>query len=240
MFRRRLTSGIAALVLAMAALAPPVQSDDEAFPRSFESEGVTWVVRTPVVTDWAAFRSLHGLLPVESAGRAWRLPFEAETAVDFAERRVRLHSVRFGPASGAPVDGLAKALGGDLAMDLDALIAALPPDFEIPAAAKAAPQLNFAPPRIIVSEQPRRLMLIDGPPAMAPIDGTALEFVVNTDWDVFHDTRAGAWYVLDDGQWISSTLLSSGDWRVVTKLPDDFQTVQLNSDWPQVAAAMPP
>jgi hypothetical protein len=54
-------------------------------------------------------------------------------------------------------------------------------------------QLNFHPPRIVVSNEPMELMLIDGPPARVPISGTRLEFVVNTDWDVFHSTDSGTW-----------------------------------------------
>ena len=40
-------------------------------------------------------------------------------------------------------------------------------------------QFNFEPPRVIVSEEPARLMLIDGPPAPVPIAGTELEFVID-------------------------------------------------------------
>ena len=228
------------LVLALSAL-PARGVPGESLPGPVEAEGGALTVGTPTVADWAGFRTLHGELPVESDAAAWRLPFEASTAVDFAERRVQLHAIRLEKASKPPLDSLAETLEREgLSIDLDELIALLPADFSIPVAAQAAPQLNFAPPRIIVSERPQRLMLIDGPPAKVPIDGTALEFVVNTDWDVFHDTRGGAWYVLDDGRWITSNMLSSGDWQVATTLPNDFLTLQLNSDWPQVAAAMPP
>ena len=50
-------------------------------------------------------------------------------------------------------------------------------------------QLNSHPPRIVVSRQASRLMLIDGPPVPVENPATNLEFVVNTDWDVFHDRR---------------------------------------------------
>ena len=101
-------------------------------------------------------------------------------------------------------------------------------------------QLNSHPPRIVVSRQGARLMLIDGPPVPVEIPATALEFVVNTDWDVFHDRSRERWYVLDRGHWLESNMLVSGDWLTTTKLPRDFLTLQVSSDWPQVAAAMPP
>ena len=101
-------------------------------------------------------------------------------------------------------------------------------------------QLGFHPPRIIVSDQAMELMLIDGPPANVPIAGTGLEFVVNTDWNVFRDTRNETWYLLRDGSWSRNNMLSSGDWISTQELPDDFLTLQVSSDWPSVAAAMPP
>lgn len=101
-------------------------------------------------------------------------------------------------------------------------------------------QLNFHPPRIVVSNGPMRLMLIDGPPAMVEIPATGIEFIVNTDWDVFHDTQSKNWYILDEGQWLTSTMLTSGDWRATTELPRGFLTLQVSSEWPRVAAAMPP
>jgi hypothetical protein len=104
----------------------------------------------------------------------------------------------------------------------------------------AQSQLNFQPPRIIVSDRPLELMLIDGPPANVPIAGTQIEFVVNTDWDVFHSRENDAWYILKEGYWLTSNMLSSGDWTNTIDLPGDFLTLQVSSDWPSVAASMPP
>jgi hypothetical protein len=100
-------------------------------------------------------------------------------------------------------------------------------------------QLNFNPPRIVVSNRPLDLMLIDGPPSNVPIQGTRLEFVVNTDQDVFHDRANQTWYLLREGHWLKNSMLASGDWISTTDLPGDFLTLQVSSDWPQVAAAMP-
>jgi hypothetical protein len=101
-------------------------------------------------------------------------------------------------------------------------------------------QLNFHPPRIVISNEPMELMLIDGPPASVPISGTQIEFVINTDWDVFHNKESGLWYILKEGYWLAGNFLSSGDWLNTVELPRDFMTLQVSSDWPSVAAAMPP
>jgi hypothetical protein len=103
----------------------------------------------------------------------------------------------------------------------------------------AQSQLNFDPPRIVVSNRPLDLMLIDGPPSYVPIQGTQLEFVVNTDQDVFRDRANETWYLLREDHWLKNSMLASGDWIGTTALPEDFLTLQVSSDWPQVTAAMP-
>ena len=93
-------------------------------------------------------------------------------------------------------------------------------------------QLNFHPPRIVISTQPEDLMLIDGPPSSVPIMGTQLEFVVNTNWDVFHSLENDSWYILLNGFWLRNSMLGSGDWISTSELPRDFLTLQVSSDWP--------
>ena len=88
----------------------------------------------------------------------------------------------------------------------------------VAAVPRTVEQLNSHPPRIVVARQAARLMLIDGPPVPVEIPATALEFVVNTDWDVFHDRRTERWYVLDRGYWLEGNMLASGDWRTTTDL----------------------
>jgi hypothetical protein len=235
-FRRRATRLLGVFALCIAA---PAWAGDAVMPASVAVGGDDVTIGLPRITSWADFETLRGELPLASARGRAGLAFEAATSVDFGARRVRLAPVRFDAGDDGVEREVAKTLAArGLSVDLDLLIDALPPDFVIPGG--DAPRLNFDPPRIVVSERPQRLMLIDGPPAMVPIPGTGLEFVVNTDWDVFHDTRSGTWFVLDDGHWIGSNFLSSGDWRPLGELPADFLTLQLNSDWPQVATAMPP
>jgi hypothetical protein len=57
---------------------------------------------------------------------------------------------------------------------------------------------------------------------------------------VFHHQGSRSWYVVDQGHWLRNNMLSSGEWISTADLPEDFLTLQLNSDWPEVAAAMPP
>ncbi len=107
-------------------------------------------------------------------------------------------------------------------------------------ASRPPPQLNLNPPRIAVAYRPTRLILVDGPPARVPVPGTRLEFVVNTDWSLFFSTETRAWYLLDQGYWLTNSMFSSGDWIPTTELPRDFLTLQVSSDWPRVSQSLPP
>ena len=222
--------------------------DKASFPLQIQADGTAITLQEPLISNWKDLRSLGGVLPwsanpVDGASTSGKASFEANTVVDFETRLVELHDVRLTGSEprGAYRQALVSALGkGRLKLPLDSVLRSLPDDFQLPQQAVVGPQLNFQPPRIVVSDRPTRLMLIDGQPAPVEISPTQIEFVVNTDWDVFHDKRTGAWYILDDGHWITNNMLSSGDWLNTTELPRDFLTLQVSSEWPQVAAAMPP
>jgi hypothetical protein len=224
------------------------------FPRSYHSSSGKVLIHGPSISAWDQFRQLSASTRIEvtaaGSSQTWNgtVSFKADTVVDLESRQVTLErrhisAMKFagGPAP-ENIQALAReALGNGLqSVPLDHVLRSLPKDFSIPDQAKAPPQLNFQPPRIVVSNKPTRLMLIDGPPANVPIDGLEMEFVVNTDWTIFHDPGQDSWYILDDGHWLTNNMLSSGSWISTIELPRDFLTLQVNSDWPEVAAAMPP
>lgn len=66
---------------------------------------------------------------------------------------------------------------------------------------RAAAALRTDPPRILVSKVPAVLMLIDGEPLLRPIEGTALEQVVNTDFAVIHDPATQSYYTTNGDLW---------------------------------------
>jgi len=227
--------------------------DASTYPREFKNSAGRVKVHHPIIANWENFKSLSGRTPLEitsNAGDTWigSLSFEVDTVVHFQDRIVSLHHprpVRWDFDGGEPpreVIDLARAAvqNGSDKVALDYLLRSLPDDFKIPSAAKAPPQLNSSPPRIVVSNRPMRLMLIDGPPSMVAIESTGLEYVINTDWDIFHHKASDNWYLLSDKSWQTNNMLSSGDWFPTTELPNDFETLKFNSNWPQVAEAIPP
>lgn len=242
------TAATVALAFLLSLPASPVSAASAS--HRVETSSGSVIIQALRIDEWSRFRELEGRLTmtVDSNGvESWRgeAAFRAETEIDLERRLVRLEQpelIRLLPAGDeAMTKTLREAVSTGLgSVSLDTVLQALPPDFSIPEQARPPAQLNFSPPRIIVSDRPSRLMLIDGPPARVPIEPTALEFVVNTDWTVFHHQGEDRWYLLDQGHWLTNNFLSSGQWIETVELPDDFLTLQFSSDWPAVSEAMPP
>jgi hypothetical protein len=119
------------------------------------------------------------------------------------------------------------------------LLRLLPENFVIPESGDTASRLNFEPPAILVSEKPLQLLSIDKEPVRATVQGTQLEYVVNTNWNVFYYRPDKHWYVLNSNVWQRNNYLSSGGWTTTDQLPADFDKLALNDEWPEVQKAMP-
>ena len=229
----------------------PVQSAD--YPRLVEFTEGAVTIHHPVIEDWLDFESLTAWIAIEvledGAEQPWvgSVLVTAKTDIDFDERLVVLHDLKILERKfpdGEPGQLVKELVGkavtrGPRSMLLDVFLRALPEDFEIPNQGSQIPQLNFEPPRIVVSTTPMQLMFIDGEPVAAPIEGSSLEFLVNTNWDVFHDTRSDRWYVLNSGSWQISKSLVDGPWQSTDSLPDGFDKLPENENWTEVHAALP-
>jgi len=217
----------------------------------FEQGSVT--VDFPSIESWSDFRFLRAWLPVEvrlngdNQSRVGSVRVEAVTDIDFDQRTVRISgpSVLETKFAGADSTQAVKALaarafeGGAQTVPLDVLLRLLPQDFQIPAQAGDNANLNFEPPNIVVSETPLQLLSIDKEPVKAQIEGTDLEFVVNTNWNVFYDNQDERWYVLNGGTWQTNNYLADGGWTNTDKLPADFDKLAVNDEWQELQKALP-
>jgi len=96
-----------------------------------------------------------------------------------------------------------------------------------------------AAPRIFVSLQPAELILLKGAPQYAPIAGTSLLWVNNTESDLFRLKANGAFYYLVAGRWFAAPTLD-GPWEfATTKLPDDFKRIPVDHPRSRVLASVP-
>lgn len=94
-------------------------------------------------------------------------------------------------------------------------------------------------PKVNVTTTPAELILIDGPPKFAPVPGTKLLWVSNTESDLFTLSTDGPLYYLVAGRWFWAPNFN-GHWQFVTpNLPEDFKKISLEHPRSRVLASVP-
>lgn len=94
---------------------------------------------------------------------------------------------------------------------------------------------------IIVSATPAELIQTEGSPDLAPISGTSLLYVKNSDNDLFVDTRDQHYYLLLSGRWYTSASLNeNSSWQFIEsdRLPADFSRIPEGSPKDGVLASV--
>jgi len=100
-------------------------------------------------------------------------------------------------------------------------------------------QWGAGSPRVIVVNKPSELIVIRGVPHLAPIAGTSLSSLTNTDSDLFYHATARRYYYLASGRWFGAESLQ-GPWQhASTALPADFKKIPSNHAKAHVLAAVP-
>jgi len=90
-------------------------------------------------------------------------------------------------------------------------------------------------PTIFVSNRPAELIVTGGRPTYRTVGDTGLEYVSNTDSDVFQYEYV--FYYLVSGRWFSTTRLA-GPWTHVTELPEVFASIPDDHEKAHVLAAI--
>ena len=169
----------------------------------------------------------------------------AKTAVSTSERLVRVSDIellesRF-PEAPENRDGedpqaiLDTLFPAEQIISLDRILSEL----EKAGVKRDSSQLKADPPPIFVSTSPAILVLIDGEPILADIDKTKLQFVVNTNWDLFFDTKSSKYFLRKENSWMETTRLD-GRWGAVDKLPKSFKKLPKNDpSFAETRAAVP-
>jgi hypothetical protein len=119
---------------------------------------------------------------------------------------------------------------------------ALPADKNFADVRKAIPPKPGKPavvPAIFVSTKPAEIIVTQGQPQFAPVAGTSLQVVRNTNSILFLEPGSGRFFLLVSGRWFASQGLD-GPWSFATdKLPPDFALISPNSPEGKVLAAVP-
>jgi hypothetical protein len=87
------------------------------------------------------------------------------------------------------------------------------------------PSLARDVPRIIVSPEPAALIVTEGPARYQTVEGTSLEYLVNTTAKVFREPTDQQFYVLVGGRWFRAWA-TDGPWEFIRndELPADIAT----------------
>ncbi len=94
-------------------------------------------------------------------------------------------------------------------------------------------------PQVFVNTQPSDLIAIDGPPKLAALPPTRLQYVSNSANDLFFFAPQNEWYVLLSGRWYRASALG-GPWLFASNgLPPDFAQIPLNSPRGSVLVSVP-
>jgi len=88
-----------------------------------------------------------------------------------------------------------------------------------------------SPPKIVVTTEPTELLLTDGKPNYAPLEGGDLLYVTNSDDDILVEVASQRHYVLLAGRWFAAPGLD-GPWDMVPadELPESFASIPTDSE----------
>ncbi len=97
------------------------------------------------------------------------------------------------------------------------------------------------PPKIVLSKEPAELIITDGEPDFATLEGTSLLYVRNTENEILMDINTQDYYVLIAGRWYRSKSLDQNDWVFVNPddLPADFAKIETESEMGSVRSSVP-
>jgi hypothetical protein len=218
------------------------------WPRVFDRNGAHVIVYQPQVKSWRAYRSLIADTAVSIQQGNTKpvlgvISWHADTITDVSSRNVFVRNIEVVSSRFPSLDATQEAAMQQrvrqvyptmtFTISLDRMIASV----ENANAHVQTITANSQPPLIFVSTTPAILLFVEGKAVLAPVPGTVLQYVVNTNWDLFFDNSD--YFLLDGKTWMKSKDLA-GPWTATSKLPVDFAKIPKGQNWDDVLKAVPP
>lgn len=212
--------------------APAALATDPGWPRDYTTDQYTFTVFEPQVESWdASVLTGKSAVAVQRAGAAspeyGTITFTARATLNRDTNMVTVDNTQVTQAS-FPLsadNGAAylAALRPRLAASQTIVTAGrLQTSLVIARAGKTAPaDIDNSPPRIIYSDQPAVLLLIDGAPVLRPA-GDSLMRVINTRALLLLDQTSGTYFMRALGTWLAADTID-GPWSTVAVAPDRVQ-----------------
>jgi hypothetical protein len=231
--------------------APPatsVVSTAPTWPRVFDRNGAHIIVYQPQLKIWQGYRNLVADTAISIQQNGTNKPilgvisWKANTITDVTTktvivRDIEVLSARFPYLDPTQEPALQQKIRQvyptmTFTIGLERMIASLA-KLNAPVHSITA---DVQPPTIFVSTIPAIVLLVNGKPVLAPIQGSTLEYVVNTNWDLFYDKSD--YYLLDGKTWLKAKELT-GPWTISTKLPSAMTSLP-KDQWDEVLKTIPP
>src|SRR3984885_9228355 len=238
----------ASMQAAAASPAPESAPVPPSWPKVIDRDGNHIIVYQPQLKSWQKYRELVADTAISITPQGGQqilgvISWRAETVANVSLRTVYVHDIevlssRFPGLEPAQDQAMQQRMHQiyptmTFNISLDRMIASLQ---------KANASIESIPvspdvPTIFVSTVPAISLMVNGKPVLAPIDGTTMQYVVNTNWDLFYDGTN--YYLLDGKTWLKSKEVA-GPWTVTTKLPADMAKLPKGQNWDDVLKAIPP
>src|SRR5215471_3830249 len=224
------------------------QPGDSSWPREKYQNGNKLIIYQPQVDDWKNFQDLSWRMAVSLTPKAGKtvvgvVEMKGTTSVDNVNKLVNISNLQITgtdfPSLDKPTaDKMEQAfksfVPSTFQISLFHLIASTPKK-EPPAGV----QLNNDPPQIFVGYRPSILLSVNGEPKLSVVPNTNLQFVVNTQWPLFHDESGSAYYLAVGQQWLTASKLD-GQWSLIKKLPPEMSKVPQDKQWSGLKKFIPP
>jgi hypothetical protein len=224
---------------------------DLGWPRTFEKNGQQVIFFQPQVLDWANQQQIRFRAAVAVSRSGDKEPVygvinaSAETLIDLEPRTAYLYNLQLDIAFPSMDENQARALQAIvqdalpslayMPISIDHIIANL----KSAKVKRAAVVVNLNPPPIYYFDSPSILVIFNGAPQFKPIEGTELNFAVNTNWDLLQDRKTSRYYLLNGDSWLTASDLLKGVWTPATNLPDDFSKLPNDQNWDAVRKHIP-
>lgn len=225
-------------------------AQDIGWPRQFTKNGAELIYYQPQVDEWKDYktltaRSAFSLTPKGGKQLLGVVTYHSGTLVDKETRTVYLRDVNISdvrfPSLSPDSTKIAEQLFRQLApteaqpISMDRLMA----DLEQGKTDAKGVAVKNDPPQIFYSATPAVLLMVEGDPVLAPIEKTDMEFVVNTNWDLFQEKKKKQYYLLIDNAWFTATALK-GPWTQTQSLPKDMKKLPSGQNFDDVKKLVPP
>jgi len=220
---------VAALLLILVGTAA-AQAQESEWPKVLKGEKGEIQIYQPQLESFSGNKvEARSAVSVKSAGQKelifGAMWFDCDLATDLESRtatleRVTVTAAKFPEVEQAKVAKLSRYLEKeipkwDLVISLDRLAASLE---GVAQTAGARENLRNDPPAIHFRSHPAVLVLVDGDPILADLEGFDLEYVANSVFFIVKDKKARAYFLRGAGFWFTSDDLV-GKWSVTTDLP---------------------